>query len=190
MVVLKESTLAPQLNCVTYDEPGLGSALVLNLTYEPLGIVASKRAMLLSLAYKVEVLHTTGRYFRSASFEIPEPSVVKLRYRIKTPYFSSIALTRKAVFIRDNHRCQYCGGPAESIDHVLPRSKGGSNSWDNVVAACKKCNFKKKDRLMHEVGYSLAKPPVIPRNRWMLMGELCHRQDWEPYLKHLLSLNP
>ncbi len=189
MVVLKEPTLTPELFSVPYSGPGAGSALVLNSTYEPLGIVSSKRAMLLSLACKAEVLHSTGRYFRSAAFEFPEPSVVKLRYRIKTPYLKSIALTRKAVFIRDNHRCQYCGGPAESIDHVLPRSKGGRNTWDNVVAACKRCNFKKKDRLMHEVGYSLTKQPDIPKNRWMLMGDLCHREDWEPYLRHLIMVN-
>ncbi len=189
MVVLKEPIAAPEPVIISYRGTAVGSALVLNSTYEPLGIVSSKRAMLLSLACKADILHSTGRYFRSNTFDFPEPSVVKLRYRIKTPYFKTIALTRKAVFIRDNHRCQYCGEPAESIDHVLPRSKGGSNTWDNVVAACKRCNFKKKDRLMHEIGYSLAKPPDVPKNRWMLMGDLCHREDWEPYLRHLITFN-
>jgi 5-methylcytosine-specific restriction endonuclease McrA len=72
--------------------------------------------------------------------------VVRLRYVVKVPYHRRTALSRRAVFARDNHSCQYCGGHADSIDHVLPRSRGGDHSWENVAAACRSCNLRKRDR--------------------------------------------
>ena len=123
-------------------------ALVLNASYEPLCVVSTRRALMLVLDEKAELLHATDGQFRSARATVPEPSVVRLAHFIKVPYRARIALNRRAVFARDGHRCQYCGKPAENIDHVVPRSRGGTHSWDNVVAACRPCNTRKEDRLL------------------------------------------
>src|SRR5215217_1857451 len=82
----------------------------------------------------------TGNVFHSERAAFPEPSVVRLSYFVKVPYQARVALNRRAVFARDGHRCQYCGAAAENIDHVIPRSKGGPHTWENVVAACRPCN--------------------------------------------------
>ncbi len=162
---------------------GTSSALVLNATYEPLGVVGSKRALIMVLEAKAELLHSTGREFHSVSRVVPEPSVVRLRHMVKVPYRVNMALNRRAVFIRDGFRCQYCGGPAESIDHVIPRARGGQHSWDNVVAACRKCNSSKEDRLVHEIGFHLSSQPKQPKDRWWLLrATYSNRGDWQPYL--------
>ena len=158
-------------------------ALVLNATFEPLGIVSTRRALLLVLDTKAELVHATDRVFRSERIAIPEPSVVRLARYVRVPHDRSVAVNRRTVFARDGHRCQYCGSPAESIDHVMPRSRGGLHAWDNVVAACRRCNTRKEDRLPHEVGLVLRCPPIAPRQRVWLLA-LCGgaRDDWAPYL--------
>jgi 5-methylcytosine-specific restriction endonuclease McrA len=158
-------------------------ALVLNASFEPLCVVSARRALLLVLDAKAELLHGTGRQFRSERAAFPEPSVVRLDHYIKVPYQTRIALNRRAVFARDGHRCQYCGSAAENIDHVIPRSRGGSHAWDNVVAACRRCNTRKRDRLLEESGMKLRHTPSVPRERaWMLVASGLVRPDWEPYL--------
>ncbi|HAM02915.1 MAG TPA: HNH endonuclease, partial [Acidimicrobiaceae bacterium] len=102
---------------------------------------------------------------------------------VKVPYQSRVALNRRAVFARDGHRCQYCGSTAESIDHVVPRSRGGLHAWDNVVAACRRCNTRKEDRLPHEAGLVLRRLPAAPRQRvWLLAMSGGARDEWAPYL--------
>ena len=161
----------------------MSRALVLNASFEPLCVVSTRRALLLVLDAKAELLHGTGRQFRSERSAFPEPSVVRLDHYIKVPYQTRIALNRRAVFARDGHRCQYCGLAAENIDHVIPRSRGGSHAWDNVVAACRRCNTRKRDRLLEESGMKLRHTPSIPRERaWMLVASGLVRPDWEPYL--------
>jgi len=99
-----------------------------------------------------------------------------------------IAISRRSVFARDGHRCQYCGSPAENIDHVVPRSRGGPHSWENVVAACRRCNAAKEDHLLEESGFSLRQRPRAPQSRvWLLAasGEL--RSEWEPYVSPTLE---
>jgi 5-methylcytosine-specific restriction endonuclease McrA len=158
-------------------------ALVLNATYEPLCIVTTRRALLLVLDEKAELLHDTGHAFHSERAAFPEPSVVRLSYFVRVPYVARVALNRRAVFARDGHKCQYCGSPAENIDHVVPRSKGGTHTWDNVVAACRPCNTRKEDRLLHETPLKLRRQPTIPRERaWALVATGSVREDWEPYL--------
>jgi 5-methylcytosine-specific restriction endonuclease McrA len=158
-------------------------ALVLNATFEPLSIVPSRRALMLWLDEKAELIHSTERYFRAARVAFPEPSVVRLARYVRVPYQSRVALNRRAVFARDGHRCQYCGATAENIDHVVPRSRGGTHTWDNVVAACRRCNTRKEDRLVHEVGLTLRRSPSQPRERvWFLVATGGLRPDWEPYL--------
>ena len=159
-------------------------ALVLNASYEPLCVVPSRRAMMLVMAAKAELVSSTDRVFHAERVSFPEPSVVRLRYYVKVPYQARVALNRRAVFARDGHQCQYCGAAAENIDHVIPRSKGGTHTWDNVVAACRPCNMRKEDRLLHESGLVLRKKPTAPRERiWILVATGSVRPDWEPYLK-------
>lgn len=161
----------------------MARALVLNATFEPLCIVTTRRALLLVIDAKAELLHQTDKVFHSERAAFPEPSVVRLNYFIKVPYMARVALNRRAVFARDGHRCQYCGSPAENIDHVVPRSKGGTHTWDNVVAACRPCNTRKEDRLLHETPLQLHRQPSIPRERsWALVATGSVRSDWEPYL--------
>ncbi|HLY84486.1 MAG TPA: HNH endonuclease [Acidimicrobiales bacterium] len=161
----------------------MSRALVLNASFEPLCVVPTRRALLLVLDDKAELVHATNREFRSERAAFPEPSVVRLCYYIKVPYQARIALNRRAVFARDGHRCQYCGASAENIDHIIPRSRGGGHVWDNVVAACRPCNSRKRDRLLEESGMKLRRKPTAPRERiWILVANGGVRPDWEPYL--------
>ena len=162
----------------------MSRALILNATYEPLCVVPTRRALVLVLCGKAELLHGTGRQFHSEKAVFAEPSVVRLTYYVKVPYQARVALNRRAVFARDGHRCQYCGGTAENIDHVVPRSRGGTHTWDNVVAACRPCNARKEDRLLDESGLALRTPPSVPRERtWALALAGAMRPDWERYLQ-------
>lgn len=161
----------------------MARALVLNASFEPLCVVSTRRALLLVLDRKAELLSAGSGRFRSERRSFPEPSVVRLSHYVKVPYQARIALNRRAVFARDGHRCQYCGAAAENIDHVIPRSRGGTHTWDNVVAACRPCNTRKEDRFLHETNLRLRRPPSIPRERlFVLIACGGVRPDWEPYL--------
>ena len=161
----------------------MSGALVLNATFEPLCIVAARRALNLMLAGKAEMITGGDAWFHSERQAFQQPSVVRLQKFVKVPYGARVALSRRAVFARDGHRCQYCGNAAENIDHVVPRSRGGTHTWDNVVAACRRCNSHKEDRFLHEVGMRLPHHPVAPRDRaWVLAAIGGHRPDWEPWL--------
>lgn len=160
---------------------------MLNATYEPLCVVAVRRAVVLVLKGKADVLHASDRVLHSESTRFPVPSVIRLRYVVKVPFRARIALNRRAVFARDGHQCQYCGAAAENIDHVIPRSRGGQHVWENVVAACRPCNSRKEDRLVHEVGLSLARRPAAPREvAWIIVSVGAVggvHPHWEPYLR-------
>ena len=168
----------------------MSRALVLNATYEPLCVVATRRALVLVLAEKAELVCATGKRFRSERAAFAEPSVVRLAYYVKVPYQARIGLNRRAVFARDGHRCQYCGAAAENIDHVVPRSKGGTHTWDNVVAACRPCNIRKEDLLLADTGLTLRRPPTAPRGgSWALLAAGPVHPDWEPYLGAAATLS-
>jgi 5-methylcytosine-specific restriction endonuclease McrA len=161
----------------------VSQSLVLNATYEPLCVVSTRRALLLVLEDKAEMMAATEREFRAALVSWPEPSVVRLNYFVKVPYQARVALNRRAVFARDGHRCQYCGASAENIDHVIPKSKGGPHAWENVVAACRPCNTRKRDRMLEDSGMKLRRIPAVPRHRtWILVASGSIRPDWEQYL--------
>ena len=99
------------------------------------------------------------------------PVVVRLTRYVRVPYPASVPLSRRAVFTRDGQTCVYCGGSATSIDHVVPRSRGGTHTWDNVVAACRRCNHTKADRSLAELGWALPHPPRTPSGAaWRLLG--------------------
>ena len=161
----------------------MSRALVLNATYEPLCVVPSRRAVVLVLDRKAEVLHETGEAMHSERLTVPIPSVVRLQTFVKVPFRRRAPLNRRGVFARDGHRCQYCGAAAESIDHVIPRSKGGAHAWDNVVAACRPCNVRKRDRLLADTSMRLPRRPEIPRDLTWVVVAVGHVPDlWAPYL--------
>jgi 5-methylcytosine-specific restriction endonuclease McrA len=159
----------------------MGRALVLNASHQPLAVVSARRAVVLVLKDKAEVLVSNGLVFRAERLQIEAPSVVRLRYFVKVPYRVHAPLTRRAVFARDHWSCQYCGAPAENLDHVVPRSRGGAHTWENVVAACRRCNSRKENRLTEEVGLRLARRPFAPPDGFRLsLGRL--EPEWVPYL--------
>jgi 5-methylcytosine-specific restriction endonuclease McrA len=162
----------------------MAKALVLNATYEPLCVVPVRRAVVLVLKEKAEVLHATDAELHSERRAFAVPSVIRLTYFVKVPFRARAALSRRAVFVRDGHRCQYCGANAENIDHIVPRSRGGEHVWENVVAACRPCNTRKEDRLLHEVGFVLRRKPMAPRElTWIIVAVGTVHPHWEPYLQ-------
>ena len=159
------------------------SALVLNASYEPLSVVSARRATCLVLADKAEMLENDGIVLHSETLDVAQPSVIRLRYMVKVPYVRRSAMSRRAIFARDEHRCQYCGGHADSIDHVFPRSRGGGHEWENVAAACKPCNLTKRDRTPEEAGMRLARPCSAPRSTaWVVVSVHSVPDTWRPYL--------
>jgi len=166
----------------------MGSALVLNATYEPLAVVASRRAAVLVLADKADILDVSGEVLHSERTALPLPSVIRLRYFVKVPFHRNIALSRRGVFARDAHRCQYCGDRAETLDHVLPRSRGGAHTWENVVAACRACNVRKADHLLSETRMLLRVDPGAPRQlSWVMVAVGQVPTAWEPYLPRVAA---
>ena len=158
-------------------------ALVLNASYEPLGTVASRRAVLLVLGHKADCVHPSGVVLHSERVEVPVPSVVRLRQFVHVPYRRRVAVSRRAVMARDGHRCQYCGNHADSIDHVVPRSRGGLHTWDNVVAACRPCNVRKRDRMLKDSGMRLRHTPSVPTGVvWSIVAGGGVPDDWHTYL--------
>lgn len=163
----------------------MGRALVLNATYEPLCVVPIRRAVVLVLKQKAEILHEDGGALHSERMSVAIPSVIRLKYFVRVPLRARASLSRRAVFIRDHFACQYCGNAAENVDHVIPRSRGGTHTWDNVVAACKRCNSRKENRLPHEVGLKLNTTPRAPHESvWIVVAVGRVDPKWAPYLSH------
>ena len=141
--------------------------LILNSTFQPLSLATPKRALSLLLNKKINVLKESNVKLRSIEKSVIIPKVAVLTYYVKAPYSRRVALNRENIFIRDAFNCQYCGKEAESIDHVIPKSKGGSHEWNNVVACCKKCNLLKADKLLSKTVLNLKKTPhtiLLPIN--------------------------
>jgi len=126
--------------------------LVLNATYEPINVCSLQRAVVLVLKNKAEVLERAARKLRSAAADHAYPLVIRLVYFVRVPRNESRKISRRAVFARDGYECQYCGAASHlTMDHVIPRSRGGGSSWDNVVTSCAPCNLRKGNRLPHEI---------------------------------------
>jgi 5-methylcytosine-specific restriction endonuclease McrA len=139
----------------------MGHVLVLNASYEPLNITTWRRAMVMLLKGKAEGLeHHASHAIRPG---LLLPTVIRLRQFVRVPY-RQMPLTRRHVFQRDGHTCQYCGfgGEPLSIDHVLPRSRGGADVWENVTTACLPCNVRKGNRTPREAGMPLRREPRRP----------------------------
>lgn len=161
------------------------TVLVLNATYEPLNVTSVWRACSLILSRKAEVLEADPeRVLRSPSTTLPRPIVIRLVHYVRIPRFTSRRITRRALFARDDHTCQYCGSRARlTLDHVVPRSRGGGSTWDNVVTACSPCNLRKRDRLPHEAGMPLRRPPKAPHpDLYLTLGTRAIPPGWHPYL--------
>ena len=140
------------------------SVLVLNQNYEPLNVCNVRRALVLVLRGKAEILETATRTFHSARETFVLPSVIRLIHLIKRPR-PKIRLTRKEIFQRDGWRCVYCGRETRdlTLDHVMPRHRGGPHTWDNLVSACKPCNHRKAGRTPSEARMALMREPGVPR---------------------------
>jgi len=145
----------------------MAAVLVLNATYEPLGVVSLRRALVLLLKDKAEVIEATEERIRAQTISLPVPLVIRLAYYVPVPRRSSAPLSRRAVLLRDNYTCQYCGQrPSRSemtIDHVVPRIRGGTTTWENVVCACLRCNTRKGSRTPEEAHMPLRRSPFRPR---------------------------
>lgn len=157
--------------------------LLLNASYEPLCIIPVTRAVVLVMADKADVVSDSEAVLRSPSVSIAAPSVIRLRTYVKVPYRKSLPLTKRNVLARDSHRCSYCTSKGDTVDHVIPRSRGGLNVWTNVVAACRRCNNRKDDRLLSEIGWKLKFEPKAPTGwSWVAVGFATVDPMWEPWV--------
>lgn len=160
------------------------NVLVLNQDYQPLSICSVQRSVKLLFLEKAEVLHDDpDKKIRTVNDEFIYPSVIRLRYYIRIPY-TRIVLSRRNVMKRDAYTCQYCGIKSDlTLDHIFPRSRGGGDSWENLVTACNTCNVKKGNRTPEEAKMTLKRKPYRPVHitffRDMLGGV---QEDWKPYL--------
>jgi 5-methylcytosine-specific restriction endonuclease McrA len=138
--------------------------LVLNATYEPINVCTVRRAVVLLLKEKAEVIEHGDWELHSASQTLQRPVVIRLVTFVRIPRDTHRRkITRRAVFARDQWTCQYCGARSNlTVDHVIPKSKGGGSSWDNIVASCAPCNRRKGDALPRQAGMKLRKPPRTP----------------------------
>lgn len=159
--------------------------LVLNAGYEPISIVSDRRALVLVLGGKASVLEADETQpLRSAYAAHARPHVILLRQYVRIPMANRQPVSRKGVLRRDRHRCAYCDAFANTIDHVLPKSRGGRDSWENLVACCLRCNNVKSDRTPEEMGWYLRHRPAAPApQRWHVRGsEAGASVEWAAYL--------
>lgn len=161
--------------------------LVLNQSYEPLNICRVRRAVVLLYQNKAEMLENGSGFIHSASREFPVPSVIRLASMIRRPHRAERKLTRLEVFKRDQYTCQYCARQTRqlTLDHILPRYRGGQHTWENVVSACVPCNRRKAGRTPSEAGMRLSCQPVRPRDNGLfyVAAHYTHpRSEWQKYL--------
>jgi 5-methylcytosine-specific restriction endonuclease McrA len=162
-----------------------GRVLVLNQSYEPVTVCSPQKAMIMLFLTKAEMVATNdGKVIRTINNAYPLPSVIRLSKYIRVP-FKKIVLTRRNILRRDNNQCQYCGSKKNplTIDHVVPKSRGGEDSWENLVAACVKCNNKKGNQTPEEAGIALIRKPKKP-NHILFFRQYVNNvnTNWKPYL--------
>lgn len=158
--------------------------LVLNQNYEPFAICTLKRAIILIYLEKVHLVERYNGFIHSVSMQMPRPSVIRLNRYIHKP-FKRVILNRKNVIKRDHNTCQYCGKNSQpmTVDHVIPKSVGGTDIWENLVCACTKCNIKKGNRTPQEAGMMLQKDPGRPSYLFFLQSLINKpHKSWKPYL--------
>lgn len=158
--------------------------LVLNAGYEPLAVVSFKRALMLVLNNKATVLEQSeAEKVHSATQDFELPSVILLARYVRIPASRLIPVSRRGVLRRDSHRCAYCNRNATTIDHVQPKSRGGQDTWENLVACCLKCNNAKSDKTLAEIGWQLRFSPRMPSGaQWTVRGAERFEPGWDSYL--------
>ncbi len=159
--------------------------LVLNQSYEALNICRARRAVVLLLQGKAEMLENGLGFIHTANNVFPIPSVIKLLYLVRRPQ-PKRKLTRLGVFHRDLFTCQYCGKVSHelTIDHVVPRHQGGEHNWENVVSACIPCNRHKAGRTPKQAGMKLTSQPAQPRGNipFYIHHHYLTLSEWQKYL--------
>lgn len=165
--------------------------LILNASYEPLHVCSVKRAVSLLMLNVADRVEDADTVLRSPNNIFPVPSVIRLNRYVRRPPRQRVAFNRKNVFRRDEHACQYCGVRSNdlTLDHVLPRSRGGPTSWANVVACCRRCNARKRDRTPGEAAMKLRRGPYAPRFMFTSAYGLLPDVDpiWRKYLPTIRS---
>jgi len=170
--------------------------LVLNQNYEPLNVTSWRRAVCLVVVGKAVVVEEDSQYISTPSMMIRMPSVVRLCYLVRRP-LPELKLSRKGVLTRDDYTCQYCGarGRDLTIDHVIPRERGGLHTWENLVACCPECNHQKGNRTPQQAGMRLLRQPERPRFiPYLGYSTFCaalRHEQWrdylEPFAPHLIN---
>ena len=164
-------------------------------SWEPLAVITVQRAINLLLAEKAVVVEQTGKFLRTVRDQFEVPSVIALKTYINVPRRKS-HWSRKGVLVRDNYTCIYCGvklGSSQkgkvltkkdfTIDHIIPRSKGGRDTWSNTACACAKCNHRKSDRLHNEAGMKLCWEPKTPRTSYLVIALGSGPEVWKRYVE-------
>ena len=162
----------------------LAPVLVLNLNYVPLNICNVRRAVILVGKGKAELLENHRGQLRTVSSLVDVPSIIRLVYLVKKPFLPR-KLSKKEVFLRDKFTCQYCGkkAPDLTLDHVVPRRQQGSHTWENVVAACSRCNMRKAGRTPTEANMLLNTVPRAPDpNPYLILQNRTLLDEWLPYV--------
>lgn len=160
------------------------ATLVLNASYEPINVINANRAIVLILQGKAETVLDTDFICGSGSggTTLMFPSVVRLVTMVNVPRVRQVPLSRRALFQRDHHSCQYCGDKPASleVEHIIPRAQGGKNHWLNVTTACRACNAKKRDRTPEQAGMKLLTKPFAPTRIAMIAAR--GHDEWAPFL--------
>ena len=178
---------AGPLSVAQTGQRGVGSrVLVLNASYEPINVCTVRRAVVLVLKERAEVLERSDRELHAESLTVARPVVIRLITYVRIPRDAhSRKITRRAIFARDGWTCQYCGGGHGNltVDHVIPRSKGGSSGWDNIVTCCAPCNRRKGDRLPKNAGMHPRHAPRAPSSTIFVHVAVPRVPDvWQRYL--------
>jgi len=166
----------------------MSQVLVLNASYEPLNVTSVRRAHVLVFKGKAEVLEELDQPLRSASDTFQWPHVIRLVRYVRVPRAVQRRISRRALFARDGWRCVYCGTSSGrlTLDHVVPRSRGGDSVWENVVTSCAPCNLRKGTRLLEEVSMKLMRPPRPPQPvLFIRLAAPKIPHGWRPYLPDL-----
>ncbi len=166
------------------DQP----VLILNQNYEPLNVCLARRALVLLLRGKAEVVENDSGYISTVNYSFRIPSIIRLSYMVKRPYQHK-KLTRIEIFNRDEYTCQYCGKKTRhlTLDHIIPKHRGGKHSWENVVSCCAQCNQRKAGFTPEEVGMKLIHDPHYPRTDGFRIPSYCLRNNigWRKFIPGL-----
>lgn len=158
--------------------------LLLNNSYEPIQVIGGKKAIIMLLLDKVDLIEKSNLFIRSEKLKLNFPSVIKLKTYVFIK-IKNISLTRRNIINRDNSMCQYCGKKSKNmtIDHVIPKDKKGKDTWTNLVSACAKCNIEKGNKLLSQTNMKLLSKPKKPSHIYH-MQKLVNSDNklWKPYL--------